>query len=68
MYSTPEIESIIKKAKQQRAEHIASALQVRMLPFALLALVSFGALVLAAGNSEEQAQPDAVSHITVQNG
>jgi hypothetical protein len=67
MRSTPDIDAIIRKAKRQRADYIASTLRGRMLPLALVALLSFALVQFAVGTSEEQAQPDAVADASMQN-
>lgn len=66
MHSTPDIEAIISKAKRQRADYIVSTLQGRMLPLALVALLSLALVQFAVGTSDEQAQPDAVSDASIQ--
>jgi hypothetical protein len=66
MHSTAEINSIINKAKQQRAEYIGSKLQGSVLPLAFAALVT---LALAhSSNPPSQAEHTPVVDLSAQNG
>jgi hypothetical protein len=68
MHSTTEINAVISKAKQQRADFIASKLQGGVLPITLVALVSLALVALAGEPSQDQAQTNQVVEVGAQNG
>ena len=68
MQSTAEINSIVNKAKQQRADFIASKLQGGVLPVALAAIVSLALVALAGEPSQDQAHSSPVVEVGSQNG
>jgi hypothetical protein len=68
MHRTAEINAVISKAKQQRADFIASKVQAGLLPVALTALVSLALLLVAGGPSQDQAQQQPVAPVSAQNG
>jgi hypothetical protein len=68
MHSTTEINAVINKAKQQRADFIASKLQGGVLPITLVALVSLALVALAGEPSQDQAQTNQVVEVGAQNG
>jgi hypothetical protein len=68
MHRTAEINAIVNKAKQQRADFIASKVQGGVLPVALAVLVSLALLNVAGGPSQDQAQQSPVVEVSAQNG
>jgi hypothetical protein len=70
MHSTTEINAIINKAKQQRAEYIGSKLQGGTLPVAvvLAAAVSIAFLSFTSGPSEDAAAQSPVVDVSAHNG
>lgn len=68
MHSTAEINAVITKAKQQRADYIASKLQGGVLPITLVALVSLALVALAGEPSQDQAQTSRVVEVSAHNG
>jgi hypothetical protein len=68
MHSTTEINAVINKAKQQRADFIASKLQAGVLPITLVALVSLALVSLAGEPSQDQAQTNRVVEVGAHNG
>ena len=68
MHSTAEINAVITKAKQQRADFIASKVQGGVLPVALAAVVSLALVYGTFGSSQEQAQESPVVQVSAQNG
>jgi hypothetical protein len=68
MTSTSEINAIVNKAQQQRADYIAAKVQAGILPVALAALVSFALVSLVAEPSQDQAQPNPVVDVSAQIG
>ena len=68
MHSNTEINAVITKAKQQRADYIASKLQGSVLPITLVALVSLSLVALASEPSPDQAQHNPVVEVGAQNG
>jgi len=68
MKSTAEINAVISKAKQQRADYIASKVQGGILPVALVALVSLALVHLSSEPSQDQAQQSPVVDVSAQNG
>jgi hypothetical protein len=68
MHSTEEINAVVNKAKQQRAEYIASKVQGGVLPVALAALVSLALIGLAGEPSQDQAQTNPVVEVSTHNG
>lgn len=68
MHSTAEINAIVSKAKQDRADFIANKVQGGVLPVALAALVSLALVYGTIGSSQEQAQENPVVQVSAQNG
>ena len=68
MHSTTEINSVINKAKQNRADFIAAKVQGGILPVALATLVSLALVALSAEPSQDQAQPNPVVETSAQLG
>jgi len=68
MHSTAEINAIVNKAKQQRAEYIGAKVQQTALPVALAALLSLALVQFAAGPSQDQAQQSHVADASAHNG
>ncbi len=68
MHSTEEINAIVSKAKQDRADFIATKVQGGVLPVALAALVSLALAYGAIGSSQDQAKQIPVVQATAQNG
>ncbi len=68
MNSTAEINAVVSKAKQQRADYIASKVQAGVLPVALAALVSLALVHLSSEPSQDQAQQNPVVDVSAQNG
>lgn len=68
MHSTEEINAVINKAKQQRAEYIASKVQGVALPVALVAVLSIALVQLVGGPTQDQAQQNPVAQVSAQNG
>ena len=68
MHSTTEINAVINKAKQQRADFIASKVQGGVLPITLVALVSLALVTLVGEPSQDQAQTNQVVEVGAQNG
>ena len=68
MHSTAEINAVINKAKQDRADFIATKVQGGVLPVALAVLVSLALVHVAGGPSQDQAQQDPVVQVNAQNG
>lgn len=68
MHSTAEINAIVNKAKQQRADYIAASIQRGALPITLAALVSLALVALAGESSQDQAQQDPIVAVSAQNG
>ena len=68
MHSTTEINAVINKAKQNRADFIATKVQGGVLPVALAAIVSLALAYGTIGSSEEQAQENPVVQVSAQNG
>ncbi|MEM8608816.1 MAG: hypothetical protein AAGF92_17050 [Myxococcota bacterium] len=66
MYRHEEIQHIIEKAKNQRAEYIGAALKPAVLPIALVATLALVAAQFSGSDSEESARLEttvAVSHV-----
>jgi len=68
MHSITEINAIVSKAKQDRADFIASKVQGGVLPVALAAIVSLALVYGTLGSSQEQAQENPVVQVSAQNG
>ncbi len=70
MHSTTEINAVVNKAKQQRADFIASKLQGGTLPIAvvLAAAVSIAFLSFTSAPSDEPAAQSPVVEVSAQNG
>lgn len=70
MHSTAEINAVITKAKQQRADFIASKLQGSTLPLAvvLAAAVSIAFISFGGGSSPDPAAQSPVVEVSAQNG
>ena len=66
MNSTADINAIVNKAKQQRADYVASKLQGSILPVAFAALVAL-ALVHSSSQPSQAEHTPAVDH-SAQNG
>jgi hypothetical protein len=56
MNSTTEINAIVNKAKQHRADYVANKLQGGALAVAIATLVSLAVVSLSGGPSQDQAQ------------
>ena len=65
MHSTAEINSIVDKAKQQRAEFIGSKLQGSVLPVAFAALVTLA--LVHSSNPPSQAEHTPVVDVSEMN-
>jgi hypothetical protein len=68
MNRTAEINTIVNKAKQDRADYIASKVQGGILPVALATLVSLALVSLSGESTQEQAQPNPVVETTAEMG
>jgi hypothetical protein len=68
MNRTADINAIINKAKQQRAEYIASKVQGGVVPVALAALVSLALVHFTSAPTPDQAQRNPVVDVSAQNG
>ena len=70
MHSSTEINAVINKAKQQRADYIASKLQGSTLPLAvvLAAAVSIAFISFGGGSSADPAAQNPVVEVSSQNG
>lgn len=68
MNHTAEINAVVTKAKQQRAEYIASSVQGGVLPVALVALVSLTLLLVDSKPSENQAELNPIVDVSAENG
>jgi len=68
MHSIAEINAIVSKAKQDRADFIASKVQGGVLPVALAAIVSLALVYGTIGSNQEQAQENPVVQVSAQNG
>jgi len=68
MHSTTEINAVINKAKQDRADFIATKVQGGVLPVALAALVSLALVHLSGEPTPNQAQQNPVVQVSAQNG
>ena len=67
MHSTAEINAIVNKAKQDRADFIATKVQGGVLPVALAAIVSLALAYGTIGSSQEQAQENPGVQVSAQN-
>jgi hypothetical protein len=70
MHSNTEIDAIIEKAKQQRAEYIGSKLQGGTLPLAvvLAAAASIAFLSFSSGPSDDPAAQNPVVEVSAHHG
>ena len=68
MNRTAEINAIIEKAKQQRAEYIGTKIQENALPVALAAVLSLALVQFAAGPSPDQAHEGSLVQFDSQAG
>ena len=70
MHSNTEIDAIINKAKQQRADYIGSKLQGSTLPLAvvLAAAVSIAFLSFTSGPSDDPSAHNPVVEVGAHNG
>jgi len=68
MNSTADINAIVNKAKQQRAEYIASKVQGSILPVALAAIVSLALIALTSEPAQDQARSNPVVEVSAHNG
>ena len=66
MHSTADINAIVNKAKQQRAEYIGSKLQGSVLPLAFAALVTLA--LVHSSSQPSQAEHSPVVDASAQNG
>ena len=68
MHSTTEINAIVNKAKQQRADYVADKLQGSALAIAIATVVSLAAVSLSGGPSQDQAQTSSVVEVSDHHG
>ena len=68
MNSTAEINAIVNKAKQDRADFIADKVQGGILPVALAAFVTLALFALSGEPTQDQAQPNPVVETSAQLG
>ena len=68
MHSTTEINAVINKAKQNRADYIAATVQRGIVPVALAPLVSLALVALSGEPSQDQAQPTPAVETSTQLG
>jgi hypothetical protein len=68
MNSTAEINAVVSKAKQHRADYLASKVQGGVLPVALAALVSLALVHFTSEPTPDQAQHNPVVDVSAQNG
>ena len=68
MHSTTEINAVINKAKQNRADYIAATVQRGIVPVALATLVSLALVALSGEPSQDQAQPNPAVETSTQLG
>lgn len=68
MNRTAEINAIVNKAKQDRADYIATKVQKSALPIAVAAVISLALVSLTAEPTQDQAQTNPVVEIGAQNG
>lgn len=63
MHSTTEINAIVNKAKQDRADFIASTVQGSILPIALATVVSLALVAFSMESTQEQAETNPVVEV-----
>jgi hypothetical protein len=68
MHSTAEINAVVTKAKQQRADYIASKVQGGVLPVAFVTLVSLTLLLVDSKPTENQAELNPIVDVSAENG
>ena len=68
MHSTADINAIINKAKQDRADFIAAKVQGGILPVALAAVVSLALVALSGGPTEGQAETQPIVEVGAELG
>ena len=68
MNSTADINAIVNKAKQQRADYVANKLQGGALAIAIATLVSLAVVSLSGGPSQDQAQTSSVVEVSDHHG
>jgi hypothetical protein len=70
MHSTAEINAVINKAKQQRADYIGNKLQGGTLPLAvaLAAAISIAFLSFTSGPSDDSTVQNPVVEVSTHNG
>ena len=68
MHSTADINAIVNKAKQQRADFIATKAQSGVLPLALAAVVSLALVALSGEPTGGQAETNPVVEVGAELG